>query len=113
MADDISTADNQTIVAEGDDKISEISAENDSALSKSPNQAEETVKADDINVDFLAEKPKIVYKLSDYEGPIELLYELIKAAKIPIEDIFISDITSQYVQIIKDTPKEELDYDYA
>ena len=101
MADDISTADNQTIVAEGDDKISEISAENDSALSKSPNQAEETVKADDINVDFLAEKPKIVYKLSDYEGPIELLYELIKAAKIPIEDIFISDITSQYVQIIK------------
>ncbi len=113
MADDISTTDNQTIVAEGDDKISEISAENDSALSKSPNQAEETVKADDINVDFLAEKPKIVYKLSDYEGPIELLYELIKAAKIPIEDIFISDITSQYVQIIKDTPKEELDYDYA
>ena len=62
---------------------------------------------------FLAERPKIVYKLSDYEGPIELLYELIKAAKIQIEDIFISDITSQYVQIIRDTPKEELDYDYA
>ncbi len=113
MADDISIADNQTVGAEDVDKISEISEENDTVLSENSNQAEETVKSDDINVDFLAEKPKIVYKLSDYEGPIELLYELIKAAKIPIEDIFISDITSQYVQIIKDTPKEELDYDYA
>lgn len=113
MADDISIADNQTVGEEGVDKISEISTENDTVLSENSNQAEETVKSDDINVDFLAEKPKIVYKLSDYEGPIELLYELIKAAKIPIEDIFISDITSQYVQIIKDTPKEELDYDYA
>ena len=55
MADDISTADNQTIVAEGDDKISDISAENDSALSKSRNQAEDTVKTDDVHVDFLAE----------------------------------------------------------
>lgn len=113
MADDISIADNQTVGEEGVDKISEISTENDTVLSENSNQAEETVKSDEINVDFLAEKPKIVYKLSDYEGPIELLYELIKAAKIPIEDIFISDITSQYVQIIKDTPKEELDYDYA
>ena len=66
-----------------------------------------------IGEDFLVEKPKIVYKLTDFEGPIELLYELIKAAKIPIEDIFISDITSQYVEIIKNTPKDELDYDYA
>lgn len=113
MADDISITDNQTVGAEDVDKISEISEENDTVLSENSNQAEETVKSDEINVDFLAEKPKIVYKLSDYEGPIELLYELIKAAKIPIEDIFISDITSQYVQIIKDTPKEELDYDYA
>lgn len=62
---------------------------------------------------FLAERPQIVYKLSDFEGPIELLYELIKAARIPIEDIFISEITNQYVQILRDTPKEELDYDYA
>lgn len=70
-------------------------------------------EAQELGLDFLVEKPQIVYKLSDYEGPIDLLYELIKAAKIPIEDIFISEITSQYVQIIKDTPKEELDYDYA
>ncbi len=62
---------------------------------------------------FLSEHTQIVYKLSDFEGPIELLYELIKAARIPIEDIFISEITNQYVQILRDTPKEELDYDYA
>lgn len=73
----------------------------------------EVVEAEHIEGDFVAEKKKIVYKLKDYEGPIELLYELIKAAKIPIEDIFISDITSQYVVIIRETPKEELDYDYA
>lgn len=63
--------------------------------------------------DFVVEKPQIIYKLKDYEAPIELLYELIKDAKIAIEDIFISDVTSQYVQIIRDTPKEDLDYDYA
>ncbi len=71
------------------------------------------VEPDYIEGDFVVEKPKIIYKLKDYEAPIELLYELIKDAKIAIEDIFISDVTSQYVQIIKDTPKEELDYDYA
>ncbi|MCM1305697.1 MAG: segregation/condensation protein A [Bacteroides sp.] len=85
---------------------------NISVLSESDSESSALPSAG-LGVDFLVEKPKIVYKLSDYEGPIELLYELIKAAKIPIEDIFISDITSQYVQIIKDTPKEELDYDYA
>jgi len=73
----------------------------------------EIIQPDQIDGDFLTEKPKIIYKLRDYEAPIELLYELIKSAKIAIEDIFISDVTSQYVQIIKDTPPEELDYEYA
>lgn len=51
--------------------------------------------------------------MSDFDGPIPLLYELIKSAKIAIEDIFISEVTSQYVEIIRNTPKEELDFDYA
>lgn len=63
--------------------------------------------------DFIIARPEIVYHLSEFEGPLDLLLTLIKAAKINIEDIFISAVTSQYVEIIKNTPKEELDFDYA
>ena len=66
-----------------------------------------------VDGEFLLAKPEIVYHLEDFDGPIDLLLTLIKAAKIAIEDIFISDVTSQYVEIIKNTPKEELDFDYA
>ena len=102
----MATTDDVTIAAQNvDENTVSVSSENSSEGSVLP--------SNDLNLELFVEKPKIVYKLSDYEGPIELLYELIKAAKIPIEDIFISDITSQYVQIIRDTPKDELDYDYA
>ena len=61
--------------------------------------------------EFLAGgKPVIHYHLSDYDGPIDLLLELITKAKIDIEDIFVSDITRQYVEIITNLPKEEMDY---
>lgn len=58
-------------------------------------------------------RPVIHYHLSDYDGPLDLLLELIKEAKIDIEDIFISDVTRQYVEIISSIPREELDFDYA
>lgn len=73
----------------------------------------EIVEPEAIEGDFVVAKPEIVYHLSDFDGPIPLLYELIKSAKIAIEDIFISEVTSQYVEIIRNTPKEELDFDYA
>ena len=97
----------------GSERVSESFSVDPNAEAIRAEKDEINREAQELGLDFLVEKPQIVYKLSDYEGPIELLYELIKAAKIPIEDIFISEITSQYVQIIKDTPKEELDYDYA
>ena len=43
-------------------------------------------------------KPVIHYHLSDFDGPLDLLLELIKDAKIRIEDIFVSDVTRQYVE---------------
>ena len=55
----------------------------------------------------------VVYHISDFDGPIDMLLELVKSAKIRIEDIFISEVTKQYVDIIKATPREELDYEYA
>lgn len=73
----------------------------------------EVVEPEVIEGDFVIAKPEIHYHIGDFDGPIPLLYELIKSAKIEIEDIFISEVTSQYVQIIKNTPKEELDFDYA
>ena len=75
--------------------------------------AAEIVEPETIEGDFVIAKPEIRYHIGDFDGPIPLLYELIKSAKIEIEDIFISEVTSQYVQIIKNTPKEELDFDYA
>lgn len=73
----------------------------------------ETAQPEQIAGDFLIVKPEIKFKIKDYDGPIGLLYDLIKKAEIPIEEVFISDITSQYIQILKETPNEELDYDFA
>jgi segregation and condensation protein A len=40
-------------------------------------------------------------KLSAFQGPIDLLLELVSKAKIEIKDIFVSDITEQYLHFIK------------
>jgi len=42
------------------------------------------------------------FKLDQFEGPLDLLYHLIKVAKINIRDIFISQITEQYLEMMKD-----------
>lgn len=65
------------------------------------------------DAEFFAVHSTVVYHITDFDGPIDLLLELVKSAKIRIEDIFISEVTKQYVDIIKATPKEELDYEYA
>lgn len=49
--------------------------------------------------------------LSNYDGPLDLLLDLVKRAKIRIEDIFISDITEQYLAAMDQV--EELDLDQA
>ena len=46
-------------------------------------------------------------KLKDFEGPLDLLLTLIKNAKINICDIFLSDITEQYLAIV--SSETELD----
>lgn len=42
------------------------------------------------------------FKLNQFEGPLDLLLHLIKITKIDICDIFLSDITEQYLAIMKD-----------
>ena len=39
-------------------------------------------------------------KLENFEGPLDLLLHLIKEAKIEIKDIFVSEVTDQYLQYI-------------
>ena len=41
-------------------------------------------------------------KLNSFEGPLDLLLELIKTAKIDICNIFLSEITEQYLEIVSD-----------
>ena len=58
-------------------------------------------------------KKKYRYDLSIYDGPLDLLLYLVRRNKIEIEDIFVSDITQQYLDIIgpiEDWTEEEIDY---
>ncbi len=49
--------------------------------------------------------------LSNYDGPLDLLLDMVKHAKIRIEDIFISDITEQYLAAMSQV--DELDMEQA
>ena len=39
--------------------------------------------------------------LSSFEGPLDLLLYLIKEAKIDIKDIFVSEVTKQYLKYME------------
>ena len=44
------------------------------------------------------------FKLKDFDGPLDLLLTLIGKAQIDIRDIFVSEITDQYLEIIRNEP---------
>lgn len=69
-----------------------------------PIQIEGMESAEDID-------SSIKFKLDQFEGPLDLLYHLVKVAKIDIRDIFISKITEQYLELMKDI--EQIDMDKA
>ena len=39
-------------------------------------------------------------KLENFEGPLDLLLHLVKEAKIEIKDIFVSEVTDQFLSYI-------------
>lgn len=47
----------------------------------------------------------------DFDGPIDLLVKMVRESKIDIMDIFVSDITTQYVHYVETL--KELDYEYV
>lgn len=49
------------------------------------------------------------FKLKDFDGPLDLLLTLIGKAQIDIRDIFVSEITEQYLDIIQNAPDLNMD----
>lgn len=47
--------------------------------------------------------------LSQFEGPLDLLLHLIEKAELNIEDIFVSEITSQYLALMDDLSGLDMD----
>lgn len=64
-----------------------------------------------INEEINEENSLLNFKLSNFEGPLDLLLSLIKASKMEIEDIKLADITSQYLEYINQL--QVLDMDLA
>ncbi len=48
-----------------------------------------------------AESVKYLVKLTDFEGPLDLLLHLVKTSEVNIYDISISEITAQYFEYLK------------
>ncbi len=53
----------------------------------------------------------MTFQLKDFDGPLDLLLTLVGKAQIDIRDIFVSEITDQYLEIVRDA--KDLDMDEA
>ena len=51
----------------------------------------------------------MTYKLTDFEGPLDLLISLIEKNKFNILDIPIADICDQYVEFLAEQSKMDMD----
>lgn len=52
---------------------------------------------------------ELSFKLEKFEGPLDLLLHLLDKSQIAIEDIFVSDITEQYLEYIGSLPELNMD----
>ena len=51
----------------------------------------------------------LVFELQHFSGPLDLLLHLIGDAKIDIKDIFVSQVTDQYLQIVQQSGVQDMD----
>ena len=51
----------------------------------------------------------MTFRLKDFDGPLDLLLTLIGKAQIDIRDIFVSDITDQYLSLVRNAPDLNMD----
>lgn len=87
----------EEIIKETEEKIENKELEN-----KAP--VFDVTKLDKKSLEILEETEEDDYKfkIDQFEGPLDLLLHLIKLTKIDICDIFLSDITEQYLEMMKD-----------
>ena len=52
---------------------------------------------------------KYQLKLSNFDGPLDLLLHLISRAKIEVKDIFVSEITEQYLAYLQQSDMQDLE----
>lgn len=51
----------------------------------------------------------LTFQLKDFDGPLDLLLFLINKEKIDIKDIFVSEITNQYISLVRAAPDLDMD----
>ncbi len=51
----------------------------------------------------------LTFQLKDFDGPLDLLLFLINKEKIDIKDIFVSEITNQYISLVRGAPDLDMD----
>lgn len=71
------------------------------------------IKLDKKSLEILEETEEDDYKfkLEQFEGPLDLLLHLIKVTKIDVRDIFLSNITEQYLDMVNNI--EDIDIEKA
>ena len=52
---------------------------------------------------------EITYHLSQFDGPLDMLLFMLEKSRIDIRDIFISEITDQYIQAVKGAPDLDME----
>lgn len=51
----------------------------------------------------------VIVRLKQFDGPLDLLLHLIGKAKIDLKDIFVSEITEQYIDTVRSAPDFDMD----
>lgn len=83
-------------------------------------ETEQTVGAEEVaatdvqpeqSFEFAPEQQGLELKLSNFDGPLDLLLSLVKENKIEIKDIFVSQVTEQFLQYMDQVA--ELDVEQA
>ena len=93
----------EDIEVKTNDDASVVEGENVSGETQKPASPLDAIKLDKKSLEILEETEEDDYKfkLDQFEGPLDLLLHLIKVTKIDIRDIFLSDITEQYLEMMK------------
>ena len=73
------------------------------------NQNSSSETSDFSSSENVPEIEKLTFKLENFSGPLDLLLTLIRKSKLDIEDVQISELTEQYLEIMKDISEVDLE----